>query len=121
MVSTLAPRRLRGAVGDHRQDVAQVYGEGLQVRVGETVWLLLLQVLGAVVHVNDAVLHLQLVGEVLGDALHGVGVLALVGEGPDIYRGQEEKEKSTSNTGTLLQNSFQLFLCLFLTWHPNLR
>lgn len=93
MVVTLALWRLRGAVGDHSQDVAQVYGEGFQVRVGQAVWILLPQVLVAVVHVNDAVLHLQLVAEVLGDALHGVGVLSFVRERPYIYRGQGNKRK----------------------------
>lgn len=94
MVITIASWRSRGAVGDHGQDVAQVYSEGLQVWVGEAVWLLLPQILVAVVHVNDAVLHLHLVAEVLWDALHGVGVFSFVRERPYIYRGQEEKENS---------------------------
>lgn len=95
--------RLRGAVSNHSQDVAQVYGEGLKVWVGEAVWLLLPQVFVAVVHVNDAVLHLHLVAEVLGDALHGVGVLSFVWERPYIYRGQEEKEHGGLKIGTWLQ------------------
>lgn len=103
MVVTLAFRCLRGSVGDHGQDVAQVYGEGLQVWVGETVWLLLPKILVAVVHVNDPVLHLHLVAEVLWDALHGVGVFPFVWEGPYIYRGQEGKENSRLQIATWLQ------------------
>lgn len=103
MVLTLTSWCLRGAVGDHGQDVAQVYGEGLQVWVGEAVWLLLPQVFVAVVHVNDAVLHLHLVAEVLRDALHGVRVLSFVWERPNIYRGQE-KEDSGLKIVTWLQN-----------------
>jgi len=76
----------RGAVGYHGEHVAQVYGEGLEVGVRQVVGPLALQGLGVVVNVHDAVLHLQLVVQVLGNPLRGVRVLPSAGGGADVYR-----------------------------------
>lgn len=63
---------LRWPISYHGKDMTKVYGEGLQVWVREAVRLLLFQGLSVVVNMNDSILHLQLVVQVLRNALRGV-------------------------------------------------
>ena len=79
----------RGPVGDHGEDMAEVNGEGLQVRVGQAAGLLLLQGLCVIVHINNAVLHLQCVVQIIRDALRSVWILPLLRAGAHVYRGQD--------------------------------
>ena len=76
----------RWAVGYHCKDVTQVYGKGLNVRVRETVRLLLFQGLGIVVNVNYAIFHLQLIVQVLRNTLHGVQILPFMRGRQGVYR-----------------------------------
>lgn len=58
---------LRWAVSYHCENMTQVNGKGLDVWVREAVRVLLFEVFNAVVHMNYAILYLQLVVQVLGD------------------------------------------------------
>lgn len=82
---------VRWPVSNHSEHIAQVYAEGLQVWVRQAVRLLVSQGLSVVVNVDYAVLHLQLVVEVLRNALHGVRVLSLMRVGPDVCRSRVDK------------------------------
>lgn len=83
----------RWAVTYHCKDMAQVYSKGLKVGIREAVRLLLFQGLGIVVNMNYAILHLQLVIQVLRNTLHGVWVLPFMRERPYVYRRWEEINK----------------------------
>lgn len=61
---------LRWAVSYHCENMTQVNGKGLDVWVRKAVRVLLLKVFNVVVNMNYAILHLQLVVQVLGDTLH---------------------------------------------------
>lgn len=95
----------RGPVGDHGEYVAQINGEGLQVGVRQAAWLLLLQGFSVVIHVDDTILHLQLIVQVLRDVLHAVWVLPLTRAGADVCGGNTKGKTvdlQTNNTSFLL-------------------